>query len=252
MENKRIYTISSIIAIAMMIPSCIWKYSVLDLFSGVGCSIIAASIMALYMERNNEKKKILKSEKMRNLYFKNINNELNMIFERIMWFDDRIDDPQFDWSRPAKEYSSFKYMIWASTNYGEGETLQFSEAEKRLKKIAEKYNLDRQREMTEEELIKVQKMFSIIACSGIHLYREAKTIEENKLHLNKENYLAIDKIDSLLFNISFAIELFALPNKNYSIAINELLGAARIVREVGQYIDDIHIRLHGSVSINEL
>lgn len=234
-----------------MIPSCIWECSVLNMLSGIGCSGIAASIMAIYIDLNTENKEKLRLKKARALYFGGINNQLNMILERIIWFDNRMSESQFNWSLPPQEYSSMKFMVWASSNYKE-ESISFDEAEKRLKEIGEKYNLEEQKKMTDEELGKVQKMFCIIANSSNYLLNEANTIKENKLTLNISEYLPMDKMDTLLFNISFGIGIMNSPGKNYCAAINSLLTASKTIREVGQYTDNIRIGLHGSVKINEL
>lgn len=252
MENRKSYIIISIISLMLMIPSCIWQCNVLNLLSGIGCSGIAASIMAVYIERNSEKKEQLRLIKARALYFKGINEQLNMIFERIIWFDNRMIEPQFNWSFPPQEYSSFKYMIWANINYKEEESISFDEAEKRLKNIGEKYNLEKQKTMTDEELAKVQKMFCIIANSSIYLLNEINEIKENKLALDMAEYLSMDKIDSLLLNISLGIEMMNSSGKDYSVAIKLLLAASKIIRETGQYTDIIRNNLHGSIQVNEL
>lgn len=252
MENKKLYIIISIISLILMIPSCIWDCSVLNMFSGIGCSGIAASIMAIYIERNSEKKEEIRLAKARTLYFKSINSQLNMIFERIMWFDARMDDEKFNWSFQPQEYSSLKYMLGANQVYKERGTLAFDEAEKQLKIIGEKYNLDKQKEMSDDELNKVRKMFCIIACSSNYLLNAANEIKENKLTLDIAEYLDMDKIDVLLSDISFGIGLMNSPDKNYAAAIEALLSASKIIREVGQYTDNIRIGLHGSIQINEL
>ena len=235
-----------------MIPSCIWECNVLDILSGIGCSGIAASIMAIYIDRNSEKNEILRLTKARTLYFKKINNQLNMLFERIIWFDARMNDSQFNWSLQPQEYSSFKYMIWANTQYEEAEAMSFDEAEKLLKKIGKKYTLEQQKEMTDDELSKTQKMFCIIANSSNYLLSEANAIKENKLTLEIAEYLTMDQIDSLLHDISFGVGMMNSAGKNYAAAIDFLLSASKIIRETGQYTNTIRIGLHGSVQINEL
>lgn len=252
MENKKLYIIITIISLILMIPGCIWNCSVLNMISSIGCSGIAASIMAIYIERNSERKEELRLAKARTLYFKSINNQLNMIFERIMWFDARMNDSRFNWSLQPHEYSTLKYMLGANTIYKERGTLSFDEAEERLKKIGKKYNLEEQKKMTQEELGKVQKMFRIIACSSNYLLNAANEIKENKLTLEIVDYMDMDKIDSLLNDISFGIGLMDSPDKNYGAAIDSLLSASKIIREVGQYTDNIRIGLHGSIQINEL
>lgn len=252
MGNSKLYLIISMISLALMIPSCIWECGVLNVLSGIGCSGVAASLMAIYIERNTQKKEKLRQAKAKSIYFKSINNQLKMILERIIWFDARMDESQFNWSLQPQEYSSIDYMIWANKEYKEQELISFDEAEKKLKVIGEKYDLKKQNSMKEDKLIKVQKMFCIIANSSNYLLDEANWIKKNKLTLGIEEYLDMDQIDSLLYEISFAVGLMRSPNKNYSVAIDSLLEAAKIIRIAGQYTDVISIGLHGSVQISEL
>lgn len=252
MENKRLYIVISIISLILMIPSCIWQLGILNVLSGIGCSGIAASIMAIYIERNAEKKEKLRLVNARALYFNSINDQLNMIFARILWFDAKLNDPDFNWLYQPQEYSSFRYMLWASNTYKEEETLSYDEAEKRIKIIGAKYNLEKQKDMTCEELVKMQKMFCIIANSSSYLLNDANKIKENKLTLHITDYLSMDKIDSLLFNISLGIEIMNLPAKNYSAAINSLIAASKVIKDAGQYKDTIRIGLYGSIQMNEI
>ncbi len=252
MSNIKIYIITIIISVILMIPSCFWDINILNALSGIGCSGLAASIIAIYIERNTVKKEEAHLSRTRTLYFKQMNNQLNMIFERILWFDARMNDLQFNWSLQPQEYSSFKYMIWAGKQYKEEGAISFEEAETRLKKIGEKYNLQKQTKMSKEELQKVQKMFCIIANSGNYLLSAANEIKENKLMLDRSEYLALEEIDTLLSEISFGIGIMNTANKNYSVAIDSLLSASKIIRKVGQYTDSICIGLHGSIQITEL
>lgn len=250
MENKKIYLTTSVISLVLMIPGCIWSHCVLNMISSIGCSGIAASIMALYIEQNSEKKEKLRLADAKNLYFKELNNQLNMTLGQILWFDEKMNDSQFDWSLPIEQYCSLSYMIQAKAK--DDCKISFEEAKARLKKVSEKYNLESQKKMTRDELFKVQKMFRIIANYSKDLLFEIEKVKENKLILDTVEYLEMDKTDDLLFNISLGIGSMPLPKKNYSLAINQLLSASELIREVGQYTDPICIDLRRSIQINEL
>jgi len=51
-----------------------------------------------------------------------------MLFERILWFDERKENPNFNWELNPQEYSSMNYMVWASTSYEKGRTIVISDA----------------------------------------------------------------------------------------------------------------------------
>lgn len=234
-----------------MIPECICNNVILNMFSSIGCSGIAASIMAIYIEQNNEKKERIRLNKAKSLYFSNINSELNMLIERILWFDERMKEEQFNWTLPLENYSSFKYMLWANVKYKEVE-ISYEKAKEKLKVIEEKYSLEKQNEMAEEEKIKIYKMFCIIANSSECLLKEVNMIEKNKLTLDMAEYLPLDKVKSLIFGIPFGIQMMNSPGKNYSAAIRILVDALDLIRETGQYTDNIRIGLHGSISVDEI
>lgn len=44
MESNKIYVIISIIPVLLLTPSDIWNYKILDIFSSIGCSGLAASL----------------------------------------------------------------------------------------------------------------------------------------------------------------------------------------------------------------
>ena len=56
MDNTKNYIIISIISVVMMVPYYIWDCKILNICSGIGCSALTASVMALYIEKNNAKK----------------------------------------------------------------------------------------------------------------------------------------------------------------------------------------------------
>ena len=252
MQNKKLYIITSIISVLLMIPSCFCPGNIATIFSNIGCSGITASIMAIYIERNAEKREQKRIEKARHIYFKALNEQLNMLFERILWFDERMDDPDFNWKLNPKEYSTVNYMVWADTTYKKDKEMTISEATLLLREIGEKYNLENQKNMPQEKLLCVHKMFMILAYSCGYLLNEAKVIKENKLLLETEGYISLDDVKSLLFDISLGVGLMNNAGKNYSVAIDLLISASEIVRRVGNYEGGIRTGLHGSVQISNL
>ena len=249
--NKKVYIITIVISILIMIPSVFCSNSITTLLSGIGCSGIAAAIMAIFLDWTNDKREKQKTKSAKNIYFKSINNQLNMLIERILWFDERMDDEDFNWDLPRSQYSSLRYMIFAS-QISKERTVSYEEAINLLKEIGKKYTLEKQDEMTPEELSKVQKMFLILADSCDFLISEANSIRDNKLALHNENYISLSDTDSLLFCLSLAIGIMFTPKKNYDLAITEIITAAKKIREIGNYDEEIRIGLHGSIKTTEL
>ena len=167
----------------MMVPYYIWDCKILNICSGIGCSALTASVMALYIEKNNAKKEKIRLNEAKRIYFKRIERELNI-----------------------KEYFTFEFMIWAGRYYN-NKKISLDEAEKILNIIRDKYNIEKQQKMQEMELLKIKKMFEIISFDGAHLWREANIVKDNKLMLGIADYLSIEKIDSLIMSISLGIEM---------------------------------------------
>ena len=252
MENKWLYGISAILSVLLMIPEFIRDCDIVTMLSNIGCSGIAASIMAIYIEINNSKREKKKLEQARKLYLSKINDQLSMFLGRILWFDARMSDDDFDWSLQPTAYLTFDFMKSASEKYPTKETISFEEAKKRLESIGEKYDFIRQAEMIQEKRIKVQKMFAIIAESSVYLLNAAKEIKDNKLELGVNEYLSLKEIDSLVTNINNGISFISQSGKNYSTSVKMLLQAAEIIRKAGNFTDEISLKLQGNILPSEL
>lgn len=175
-----------------------------------------------------------------------------MLFERILWFEARMNDSKFDWFLEPQEYSSLKYVVWASENYTENEMLSFEEAQRRLLAIGEQYNIQEQTKMSIEEQEKIHKMFLILCYSSNYLLNEVNVIKKNKLALDSADYISLDKIDQLSLDISIGVGLMRSEDNNYSFIIRPFLNVSKMIREIGEHSDNIHVGLHGTIMINEI
>lgn len=88
--NKKIYIWTIIISLLLLIPACIWDHNILTIISGIGCSGIAAAIMAVFLESAALKKEKERKIKARAIYFREVKDQLKMMIERILWFDQRL------------------------------------------------------------------------------------------------------------------------------------------------------------------
>lgn len=249
--NKKIYIGSIIVSILLLIPACIWQSTILTVLSGIGCSGIAAAIMAIFLDSAALKKENERKSKARAIYFGELKDQLKMMIERILWLDERLND-DFDWSKDPIVYSSFQYMIYASQQYPHEEKISFEEAEARLNTLKEKYSLDQQSKMPSDQLQKVQKMFLILSASGLTLLSEANSIKERRIELDAEEYLSLSEIDSMCFQISLGVSLMCKPNKNYGAAVSSLVSAYKTICKAGNYTDKIKIGLHGTIKMSEI
>lgn len=252
MRDLGIYVIAIIISALFLVPSLICKCPVFDTLSGIGCSGIAAAVMAIFLERANAKRERERTAKAKSLYFKQLYDQLIMMIERILWFDERLKDDNFNWNLPDQTYSTMSYMVEASRLYKEY-SLAYDDAVDKLRSIGEKYNLDNIKRFSEEGVNKVNRLFQIVAASSSYLLNEANAIKNNKLTLDIIDYMSLDENKGIMFDISLFITLMGKPNKNYQAAVNALISVTERIREIGQYPKgDIRIGLHGSFPMSEL
>ena len=70
--------------------------------------------------------------------------------------------------------------------------------------------------------------------------------------LSTENYLSLENINSLEFNVNLALAIMGKKNKNYSAAIEMLVSSIQIIREHCNYVDKFTIALQGSVPMKNI
>lgn len=249
--NKKIYAFTIAVSFLLMIPSLKWNNPLTSILSGIGCSGIAAAIMAIFLDWSNDKREKEKTQNAKRVYFSSINSQLNMLIERILWFDDRIDDESFNWGLQRSEYNSLKYMVSASKQITE-RSVSYEDAVSLLLTVGEKYAHDKLSDLSNEKLVKIQKMFFIIADSCTVLIANTQSIFENKLILDREHYISLEDTDQLRFSIVFAVDIMSKALPNYKAAITSIISASRKIRELGNYDDKIRIGLHGSFDSAEL
>ena len=109
-----------------------------------------------------------------------------------------------------------------------------------------------QSKMQSDYLQKVQKMFMILAASGITLLSEANSIKESRIELDAEDYMSLDEIESMCFQISLGVSLMCKANKNYGAAIQSIVSAYKAICKAGNYTDKINIGLHGTIRMTEI
>lgn len=249
--NKKIYIWTIVISLLLLIPACIWNCNIMTILSGIGCSGIAAAIMAIFLDMASLKRENERKAKTRAIYFRELKEELKMMIERILWFDERLNE-NFDWNKDPAIYSTFQYMLYVGQQYPGEETISFEEAEARLNILKDKYSLDQQSKMQSDHLQKVQKMFMILAASGITLLSEANSIKECRVELDAEDYMSLKEIESTFFQISLGVSLMCKANKNYGAAIQSIVSAYKTICKAGNYTDKINIGLHGSIKMTEI
>lgn len=238
-ENMWFYIISLVASFLMVIVSLFpGGYEAAGTFLlSVGCSGIAASIMAIFLERISNKKDRERKAFLRYIIFGDINNQLRMLFERIMWFDRAL--PKLDLSKDIQYYMSLDFVAEACL-LDIYECLTFSDAEKSIYEVMEKYKADKwDDEKINLEL--VNRMFQIIGEASKCLSNEIEKIENNRLEIIQDDIMNVRELDELIRCIEDFTQAISLGKGPALTAVKFLWGEYKKVRELCGYTDDFYV-----------
>lgn len=246
MKNRWIYVGAIIVSLIFVMLSFIYKTTIANVLSAIGCSALAAAIMALFLEGAGERREEEKKRKARRVYLQQLNNEITMMIERLLWFDERLEDPSFVWNHNESVYYSLPYMVSMNLRYKE-KTISFEEAIGMLQVMKKKYCKEEMAKYTSERELKIQRMFFIIAVSSVPLLEVANKIKNDKLILDVEELFELEINDAIIFDASWAVSLMIKNVNAYDVPIDSLKRLSQRIRNLGNYNNEIRIGLHGFV-----
>lgn len=227
-----------------------WGENVLD---GIGCSSISAAIMAYFINqfqlaKDNKKEKIF-----RKLYFKNLYERLGEMLQRMLWFNERMMDDNFNWDFDIKKYGTLKYMLFSYREYKFDEKLSFEELKKRIELFHEKYNLENVKKMKIDEFNKLYKMIKIVLANSCDVYEEKKRLDNDKLMLTGITGLSLKEIDSIIDNINVGFFLHEMnERKAYGAAYLCIFNSFNELRNLCGFDNELTIKLVGTIRADEL
>lgn len=242
-RNSNLYLIFSLVSIVAIIYFSFDKYSISDIFINIFCSILAASILAVFIEEMNIRQETIEKNKFKKIYFNDINDDFSRIMGQILWFEEHKDDDFIDWNQNIEYFLDYKFNILASKFTTPYET-SFEKATERLMNISKKYTYDEISEMSYDEKLKVSKMFNIISHDCINLFFKFKQIESNKIELDIGNYIKLEDLEEVLNNMKRCCYIMSNKEKAYGVGITLLISSANKMREVGNYNNNINIGMN--------
>lgn len=253
-KEHTLYIICLVVSSVLIIAgACFHSFHIASsILIGVGCSGGAASVMSIFLALRDKGIEQLRVRGERQLVFRKVYDELKMLLQRVLWFNDRWLDASFNWELSDDTYSTLSYMLASFSRYGGGENLSFDDAKDRLAKAAERFSLESYRAAQKPEQDKMEKLFRILAYSSMELIKAVSQIVDNKLMINRMGYMTLDEINTLQFNVVTAIGLMNKPEKNYGACITMLLSSYEIIRSKCMSTDGMTVVLQGSVSMSEL
>ena len=200
----------------------------------VGCSGIAASLMAiiLYFFDLNNKKKQLKLYK--KIYIIPIQEEILRLFQKILWLEDNIDNPEINWHLNLNEYLKLDFYMY-TTKYESKKKYTIDETIKIMNDVSVKYELTHEKQYDE----KTRKAFQIVYGHSKFLGAFLLNLDNNKPLLDWVGVISLEKVETLLRQYSYLDYVFNKSTGNIGSGIRLLINMFTIVRELCNFDKEV-------------
>ena len=240
MKNSRIYIGTIIVSIGLIVFSFIpygWKIWE-NILASIGCSGIAAAVMAIFLEMHDERKEEKRRKELRQTFLAELDSELRHLFERVLWFEGVLD--KIDLSKDIEHYTSINFIKEAHSFKYYRQT-KLVDCESEIARICEKYQEKSIHEMDKESISKNEKMFLIIGIASRSVVSALENIRKNQMFLIVNNIFTIDELNDIYVYVGRNIELLQTPRTNYGVPLEFLLNAYKRTHEMGNFDEDIMI-----------
>ena len=212
-DNIKIYFSFAILSIIFILISNIFNYEILKILENISYSILAATLMAYFIDYNNLKIKQNDINEFRTTYLEEINIHLSLMIGHLLWLEEHINDESIN------KYSYDKI---------EG----MSEKEKnKIRKIFKISSLECERLLVELDTLYKDKIILDV---------------KNYIPLKDTEKLIWD------ISICKKI-MEKEKDTNYKVAINLLISSAKTIKKIGDYNNPITINFdEGFIKYEEL
>lgn len=252
-DNIKIYFSFVILSIIFILISHIFNYEILKILENISYSILAATLMAYFIDYNNLKIKQNDINEFRTTYLEEINIHLSLMIGHLLWLEEHIKDESINWELEPQSYLKIDFAVFVSTYY-EKQVIPFNQAIKKLEKISNKYSYDKIKGMSEKEKNKIRKIFKISSLECERLLVELDTLYKDKIILDVKNYIPLKDTEKLIWDISICKKIMEKEkDTNYKVAINLLISSAKTIKKIGDYNNPITINFdEGFIKYDEL
>lgn len=252
-DNKKIYFSFAILSIIFILISHIYNHEILKILENISYSILAATLMAYFIDYNNLKIKQNDINEFRTTYLEEINIHLSLMIGHLLWLEEHIKDESINWELEPQSYLKIDFAVFVSTHY-EKQVIPFNQAIKKLEKISNKYSYDKIKGMSEKEKNKILKIFKISSLECERVLVELDTLYKDKIILDVKNYIPLKDTEKLIGDISICKKIMEKEkDTNYKVAINLLISSAKTIKKIGDYNNPITINFdEGFIKYDEL
>lgn len=248
-----IYLITLLLSLLLIVSAAfIDRSTVPGSMSGIGCSGIAAAIMAFFIDKIDAKNKAIKLERARQQFLAPLNRELVFLIQRILWFDMQIDNDTFDWNNPPNSYLTPQFSILNSHRYSEEERFSFTDVKKKLQECQEKYTFEALADYSPEKKKRIAKMFRILAISATPIHTYLVSLDQQMFYFDKEEILSIDTSETIIRCASIGLAQMGNLAINHSVLLQQLLIATETLHNSCDFDDCFVISPSCTIGCNEL
>ena len=249
-KNIKLYSIILVIGFVMLVISNFFNYGFLDIVENIVYSIIAATIMAFFIDYTNLKRNL----EFQKIYFEEINRKLSILIGRFLWFEEHLNDDKIDWEWDTIKFTKKEFSFYMN-DHSQSYFLTFDEAKDKLKEIGNQYSSDSIKR-NPDEYLKVKKLFQIFAYESESLVFELKRFNRDILLLDVNGLMDYEEFSKLKVSVLLAINFLHEKddvNLHYGGPIKILIDAMEKFRKLGNYNKKIEITINSLVvDINEL
>lgn len=220
------------------------------ILQGLGCSGIAASLMAIFIDNLQRQKQDKKISEYRQALLSDLNQELKQCLERIIWFDDAIS--KLDMEKDIEYYLSldFDKEAYFLNLY---QVMDWDTAEKRVNEILRKYDEKKQDTPVDEELaLKISKMFKIIGIASRRIQSQLDKLYDERIFIISSGIMDEGEILDIYYSLNNMVSFLELSKTIYATPIIFILGAYKKVRKLCNYENEFYVCWHPQKDITEM
>ena len=249
--NKRIYTITTIISVILILPALIWvDCSRLTVIAGAGCSGLAAAIMAFFMDNAAEKNEKINIQKGRTRYLSTLYHQISVIIGQLLWMNNHIDDAKFGWDYfNDRDFFTTKHAVFLNSQnvaIENDEHISIDEAVNRLNELSHsKFEWGKFQSLPTDTQKRYNVMFFSLIDAHSDLIQATNSLDRERLQLECEKIMTLEETDTLyneLTRIIFSMQ----PSSIYPIELapGTLADVIKLLSDYSLIKDDIAIGRH--------
>lgn len=220
------------------------------ILQGLGCSAIAASIMAFFIDYLQKQKTDKKKSEYRQALLSNLNQELKKCLERVIWFDEAI--LKLDMDKDIQYYLSLDFFreTWSLDLY---QVMDGEKAAIKVSEILKKHDEIKQGLPVDEDLAKkMTKMFKIIGIASGGIQKQLDKLYEERFLIISSGIMNEGELLEIYHTLNHMVDYLEFNNKSYGTPIVFIFNAYKKIRALCNYKNEFFITWQPPEGISEM